>query len=574
MNPTHTALRASAALLSAAVLAACGQPAPPPAPPPIPAPEAVAAAWKQWSGEFHTRSVQQVTEGVHVAIGYGLATSVMLSGPDGRIIVDTLETPEAAAEARAAFDAIDDRPIRAIIYTHAHPDHTGGTAAFTVPGLPIHAHALHHQLVAEQRSPAGAVYRVRAMRQFGLALPEGSPGRFLRLDPANAPVPVPPNHTFEGPFQRIAAAGIELELHHAPGESMDQIVVWWPERRVLLCGDNVYPSFPNLYTLRGEPSRDVYRWRDVLHQLRAFSADHLVPGHGPPLSGRDTIRDTLLAYGDAIQYVHDQTLRGVAMGEGPDQLAARIRLPKHLAEHPWLQEAYGRVDWGVRTVYAAHFGFFDGDAASLYPHDPADRAARLARLAGGTDALGTAMREALQGGDPRWALELAGALLQIHPDDPAARAARADALDQLAAADSSVNAHNYAVTQAREARGDLSLRDPVEALSPQYLATIPVETVFRSMATRLRAEDCLDTDETLALIFPDIRQDWTIHIRRGIADIRPGLPEQPDYTITIDAADWKGILAGGQSPALTLLTRGQIQGNPLALRRFLQLFQP
>lgn len=555
------------------VLAGCGGTPPAPQLPPPPSHEDSVGGWRHWSGALRGGAVETVTEGVHVAIGFGLANSVMISGPDGRVIVDAMESPEAAAEVRAAFDAIDDRPIRALIYTHAHPDHTGGASAFVEAGVPIHAHALHHQLVAEQRTPAGSVYRVRAVRQFGLALPPDSPGRFLRLDPGNVPAPIPPTHTFDGGHATLEAAGMRLELIHAPGESIDQIAVWWPERGVLLSGDNIYPSFPNLYTLRGEPSRDVYRWRDVLHQLRALDAEHLVPGHGTPLAGRDTIRETLLAYADAIQYVHDQTLRGVAAGAGPEQLAARIRLPAHLASHPWLQEHYGRVDWGVRTVYAAHFGFFDGDAASLFSLDPATRAERIARLAGGPDALANAMREALAEDDRRWALELAGTLLALDPEHLEARAVRVATLERLAAVEPSMNAHNYAMTQARETRDRAPLQDPVRRIGPDYLATLPLATIFQSMATRLRAEDCLDLDETLALRFPDIGEEWTIHIRRGVADIRPGHAEHPDYAITIDAADWKGILVGGRNPALTLLRRGTISGNPIGLRRFLQLFQ-
>ena len=44
----------------------------------------------------------------------------------------------------------------------------------------------------------------------------------------------------------VVLAGVELELVHAPGETDDQVMVWWPARRVLFPADNIYRAFPNL----------------------------------------------------------------------------------------------------------------------------------------------------------------------------------------------------------------------------------------------------------------------------------------------------------------------------------------
>ena len=70
----------------------------------------------------------QVTENLHVAVGYGLGNSVLIQAPDGIIVVDTTEAVSSARQIWRDFREIEShKPIKAIIYTHQHGDHTLGT---------------------------------------------------------------------------------------------------------------------------------------------------------------------------------------------------------------------------------------------------------------------------------------------------------------------------------------------------------------------------------------------------------------------------------------------------------------
>ena len=40
---------------------------------------------------------------------------------------------------------------------------------------------------------------------------------------------------------------MELQLLHAPGETDDQLMVWYPAKRTLFPADNIYKAFPNLW---------------------------------------------------------------------------------------------------------------------------------------------------------------------------------------------------------------------------------------------------------------------------------------------------------------------------------------
>ncbi|MBM3807972.1 MAG: MBL fold metallo-hydrolase [Acidimicrobiia bacterium] len=82
------------------------------------------------SHEFR-EEVIKVVDGVHVAVGYSLGNAILIQGDGGSIIVDTLSNVADAREVRAEFDKISRAPVRAIVYTHFHPDHVGGAAAFS-----------------------------------------------------------------------------------------------------------------------------------------------------------------------------------------------------------------------------------------------------------------------------------------------------------------------------------------------------------------------------------------------------------------------------------------------------------
>ena len=56
---------------------------------------------------------------------------------------------------------------------------------------------------------------------------------------------ISPTKTFSERLS-LSLAGLELELIHAPGETDDQIIVWYPAKRVLFPADNIYKAFPNL----------------------------------------------------------------------------------------------------------------------------------------------------------------------------------------------------------------------------------------------------------------------------------------------------------------------------------------
>jgi Alkyl sulfatase dimerisation/Alkyl sulfatase C-terminal/Metallo-beta-lactamase superfamily len=355
-------------------------------------------------------------------------------------------------------------------------------------------------------------------------------------------------------------------------ETDDHLFVWLPGKKVLLCGDNFYRSFPNLYTIRGTRYRKVKNWISSLDHMRDLKPAFLVPGHTRPLSGAEHIQKTLTDYRDAIQYVHDQTLRGLNQGQTADELAASIKLPSHLARSPYLQEYYGKVSWSVRAIWDGHLGWFDGDATHLLPLPPRERARRMADLAGGEEALLKRAEKAASAGDHRWALELTGYVLRLSPEHARARKARAKALAALGEAEQNAPARLYYLTQAREVGEGLTPKLPARA-GKEVIHAFSLGALFASLTTRLDPEASKDMDRRVVYHFPDTKEVFTVHVRRGVAEARPRDSVKADLEVSVEANVWKEVVARLR-PAREALDGGQIKvrGGRRRLEEFLGLF--
>lgn len=580
--------RSAARLLAgfcAAMVAACGGDPAPAVAPSQPASEALEAH----SAEFR-KDIIEVVPGIHVAIGYALANVILIEGDDGVIIVDTTESLAAARAVKAEFDRITDKPVAAIIYTHNHTDHIFGAAAFAEGRqVPVYAHATTWSHIERIMNVLRPVIETRSFRMFGNYLAQG--GEAVVNDgigPALAHTPgvdtdlfglLQPTHTFEDRLE-VTIAGRQLVLLHAPGETDDQILVWLPEERVLLPGDNVYKAFPNLYTIRGTRYRDVMQWAQTVRSMRDLGAAHLLPSHTRPVSGAEEVDDILGAYSDAIQYVHDQTVRGINQGLDALTLAASIQLPPGLAAHPWLQPFYGTVAWSVRAIYAGYLGWYDGNSSNLFPTPAATRASRLLELAGGEAAV-LAEAEARLAQDPQWAAELADLVLAANPDSvPVAADLKARALRTLAGETPNPNARNWYLTEALELEGRIAVApSPLTAERVEFARDFPIAGVLRTMAVSLDPARSAGIDQRVVFVFPDQGAQYAIHVRNQIAAIEAlaAEPEEGSLVVTVNASDWLDLVSGQRGFPLaladgTLRVSGGLADKG-ALLRFLALFR-
>jgi uncharacterized sulfatase len=409
---------------------------------------------------YFEKKIVQLADNVYQAFGFAASNVYMIIGDDGLIIVDTSETTAAAENILGEFRKITDLPIKTIILTHSHRDHVSGATVFAEGGNPdILASTRFSEdslFVASDHPQPVKAMQVRTKRQFGIGLSYPDEIIGIGVGPGARPLKgmgagaLPPTRRIEDDGDKINLHGIDLELVRAPGETPDHIVVWYPKKKVLICGDNFYRSFPNLYPPRGTAYRDFDTWADTLDLLMSFAPEVLGPGHTKAIFGTETIKETLIDYRDAIRHIVNETRNGMDEGLTIDELAHKVKLPEHLAEKPYLREYYGRVDFSVRAYFVGTMGWFDGNPTSLSPLSPKDEAERFIDMAGGNAVVLTSAQKALKEGNFQWALQLVDRLLNVGYEFTIAQQLKADTLRAHAVAQINCPTRHYYIQCAKE----------------------------------------------------------------------------------------------------------------------------
>ena len=178
---------------------------------------------------YFEKGIYQVTKNVYVAIGYGLANSILITGDSGNILIDTTEDPQLASEINKEFKKISNLPNQAIIYTHSHVDHWRGAPGFMEENTKVYAHKTFERGFFKSNNLLRPILTERGMKQFGHFLPDSLKkghglGFTLKFDFEQPPVIYPTNF-FDTQLSKLSIGGIELEIQHTPGETDDQIII-------------------------------------------------------------------------------------------------------------------------------------------------------------------------------------------------------------------------------------------------------------------------------------------------------------------------------------------------------------
>jgi len=267
----------------------------------------------------------KLAENFYTLEGQGGTISV-LTGPDGVLLVDSQFAP-LTDKLVAAIKKISDKPIRFLIDTHVHGDHTGGNANFAKLGVTIFS---REQLRSRLAHPNPAA--------------DGTPGK-----PA-APEALPVV-TYDGPVT-IHLNGENVRLlpvrnAHTDGDTL----VSFPEHDILAVGD--------YFRTAGYPVVDINNGGTLPGILEALSVTigragphtKIIPGHGAISD-----RNGLIAQRDLILAVRDKVAALAAQGKTLEEVIAAKPTAEFDASIPGAnqQGAERFIKWLYAEIKAAH----------------------------------------------------------------------------------------------------------------------------------------------------------------------------------------------------------------------------
>ena len=515
-----------------------------------------------------------VTDGVHVAVGYALANSILIEGENTNIIIDTTGTEETAREVKALFDAINPNPVESIIYTHNHADHTYGATVFAEGSSPdIYAHSTTEIYLSRVIGILRPIISSRSNRMFGNALPKeqvenNGIGPFLEIGrDGRKPGLLYPTKTYTDQIE-FEAADHKIQLFHAPGETNDQLFVWLPEKKALFPGDNFYKTFPNLYTIRGTPYRDLVGWVNSIDMMRYLEPEYLVPSHTRPIVGKEKINTLLTTYRDAIQFVHDQTVRLMNLGLDPNEIAEQLVLPKHLGDSPYLKEFYGTPAWSAKNVFSGYLGWFDGNPSTLKPLPLKDEAEKMIQLSGDWDSLFKVAEDAFLTDDFQWSLQLTDYLLRSRPDDQKTKLLRQSALEGLGSQESNPNSRYYYLSSAAQLDENYQEND-ILLPSLEVIQKYPIESMMETLKVNVIPEKSLNKNIQLLFTFTDSPKSFSLFLRRGVLEVQPFMITGSSVQIKSSENDLKAILSGIKSLPISLVNGSlKVEGSRADLLSF------
>ncbi|MEU6701742.1 MBL fold metallo-hydrolase [Pseudonocardia sp. NPDC046786] len=280
--------------------------------------------------------LEEVSDGIHAYVQpdgtWWINNTGFAVGPQGVVAIDSCSTERRTRAFVDAIGSVTAAPVRTLVNTHHHGDHTFGNALFDTATI-----------VAHERARA-------EMIAFG-------PPRELPFwqNPDWGDLPLdPPFLTFtDGVTLHLGELRAEVRHVGTPAHTTNDSLVWFPERGTLFCGDLVFNG-GTPFLLMGSVAGAV----DVLENVVApLGATTTVPGHGPVFHGRGPLDDTV----DYLRFVLDLAARGRAAGVTPLQAARDTDLGR-FAGWPDAERIVGNL----HRAYAELGGLDRGGAIDVF----------------------------------------------------------------------------------------------------------------------------------------------------------------------------------------------------------------
>ena len=268
---------------------------------------------------------RKIKEGIYVQSAQEVnSTSSIILTEEGAVIIDTGQTPMDSREVMKAVKQLTPLPVRVVINTEVHPDHTTGNFVFSPPALVI-----NHEGASEAMRKAYDPERANTLGRQSPEMQEAVRGYRL----------VTPHIEYHDKMTlHVGERTFEL-LHLKNAHSEADTAVWLPKERVLFAASVAIPNSIN--NIR--PFVAIPDMLAAVKMMKSLNPEVVVPGHGS-FGTTKIFDDSERYYGLLLERVGTM----VRAGKSLDQIKQELRMPEYTG---WSYQE--RMPTNIEAAYRA-----------------------------------------------------------------------------------------------------------------------------------------------------------------------------------------------------------------------------
>jgi len=302
---------------------------------------------------------EKVAEGVYYATGGVGSNNVVIVNDDDVLIVDDGSTPAAARAFVADIKLLTPKPVRTVVNTHFHYDHTDGNQIFG-PEVAIIGHEYIRRMISDpaifKREPYLTSLTVRfpetiaSLKQKIPAEKDAAKKTAMTKELASAEATVqsmkdlkatPPNTTYDSKLVLYKGKREIQLLFLGRGHTQGDTFVYLPQEKIICTGDEEEGA---RVAYMGDAVFD--EWVTTLERLKQMDFKLVLPGHGVPFSDKNIITQFQNYLKDLVVKVGQLRKQGVSA----DDAAKRVDMTAYAKAFPDIQGP-GAEFRGVRHLY-------------------------------------------------------------------------------------------------------------------------------------------------------------------------------------------------------------------------------
>ena len=253
-------------------------------------------------------NVRKLADGVYAFVGENFNSNAgIVLTQDGVVLIDSGHNPIEARKLMEVVKKLTPMPVRLLIDTEPHPDHTTGHFVFSPPATIVAAAGAGDSMRGRERE---APQRIQTLAGTSPAMKTALEGyRF-----------VPPHVEYQQKAS-LAVGERTFELYHLKGvHSEADTAVWLPKERVIFSASGIVVNQINIL-------RPFVTIPDILAAaklMKGLNPEHVVPGHGQP--------GTVKIFEDTEKYyalLVERVAKAVKEGKSLDDIKKEVKMPEY-----------------------------------------------------------------------------------------------------------------------------------------------------------------------------------------------------------------------------------------------------